>query len=248
MKKIFLFILVSFTFLTALSAQTTQEEADEIVQERMSSETKFYAVYAKEDVQPEGITITTTLGEVLEIDYPCWVYYVNYTNETKDKYLIVKENSGNLLEINVRNDARPDNLAEWRTVFPIKIPFTEYSGSSSVSSTFRCVYPNNLDFNPNGSLTIINSYEEMEHYVSCTDSSFFDIDFSKQTLLLACGRAMQIINRMNTTLLKNGTNEYTLNVIIRLTPLTMVERWYTFVLTSKIDENAIITLNYQQVK
>ena len=130
MKKIFLFTLVPFAFLITLSAQITREQADEIVLERITPNMQS-CVIAKEDVQAEGITITTSSGEILELNYPCWVYYVSYRSEHNEimtgKYLIVKENSGNLLEINVRKDAIPNNLVAWRTVFPVENPFTDYS-------------------------------------------------------------------------------------------------------------------------
>ena len=115
MKKIILLITAPFAFIAALSAQTTQEQADSIVLERLHSETRAYTLYAKEGVQPE-VTLTTSAGEVFELDYPCWVYCVKYTNETHIKYLIVKESNGNLLEINVRNDEDPADFEEWRIV------------------------------------------------------------------------------------------------------------------------------------
>ena len=79
MNKLLLILpLLSFC---SLSAQTTQEQADKIVIERMADETRFYSIYAKEDLQA-GFEVTTTTGETLELNYPAWIFYVSYTGET----------------------------------------------------------------------------------------------------------------------------------------------------------------------
>ena len=111
MKKISLLLVATFAFLFALSAQITQEAANEIVLEHISLETQRYTVYAKENVQMEGITITTSIGEIVELNYACWVYYLNYSGY--GRYLIVNERNGNLLEVNVKNAAEPDEQEEW---------------------------------------------------------------------------------------------------------------------------------------
>jgi len=119
--KLITLIIVQTLFLSALSAQTTQEQADAIVLERLSRETQPYIVYAKEGVQEEMI-ITSSDGELLELDYACWVYYIQYAEGGEQgRYLIVNESNGNLLEVNAKSDAEPENLAEWRM---IEIPIT----------------------------------------------------------------------------------------------------------------------------
>jgi len=119
MKKITILILLFAACALSLSAQVTQLQADSIALDRMSSDQRAYTLYAKQDLQDEGYTITTSQGEVFELDYPCWVYYVTYTNEIATKYLVVKESNGSLLEINVRNDEGPDDLSEWETLFTV---------------------------------------------------------------------------------------------------------------------------------
>jgi hypothetical protein len=115
MKKIFLLIAAPFIFFTAFSAPVTQEEADGIVLERMNQETRSCTVYAKEGVQKEMI-ITSSAGELLEINYFCWVYYVRYTDTNQGRYLIVKESNWKLLEVDAKNGAEPGDLAVWRIV------------------------------------------------------------------------------------------------------------------------------------
>ena len=123
MKKILLLLAAPFVFFSVLTAQITREEADEIVLNRMSQETQSYIVYAKEDIQAE-MTIITANEEELELSYPCWVYYISYTES--GRYLIVNESNGNVLEVNARNDDRLEELAEWRIV-PIKIPLGRWT-------------------------------------------------------------------------------------------------------------------------
>ena len=122
MKKIFLFLAISFVFSFALTAQVTQAESDSIVLERMSLETRPHTIYAKETLQTEGISITTATGELLELNYPCWIYYIRYDDQIDETavsipYFIVKESNGNLLRVNTTNDAISNDMEEW-TVMP----------------------------------------------------------------------------------------------------------------------------------
>ena len=94
----------------------TRIKADEIVLEYMSRELRQYGIYAQENIQTEGSTITTSTGEILELDYSCWVYYIRYSDDASGFYLIVKDSNGNLLKINATNDVGPEDLETWRRV------------------------------------------------------------------------------------------------------------------------------------
>ena len=126
MKKISLLTTILLASFSALSAQITQEKANEIVLQRMSQETQQYTIYAKEGVQMDGITITTSTGEILELDYPCRVYYIRYdfslflpkNKAAIGRYLIVKESNGNLLEVSAINDIGPEDSVDWRVFYP----------------------------------------------------------------------------------------------------------------------------------
>jgi len=122
MKKITILILLLTACALSLHAQVTQSQADSIALDRMSSDQRAYTLYAKQGLQDEGYTINTSQGEVFELDYPCWVYFAHYAEETTHKYLIVKENTGSLLEVNVRNDAGPEDLNWWWILFPTPTP------------------------------------------------------------------------------------------------------------------------------
>ena len=115
MKKILIFLIIPLLTFYALSAQITQEQADQIVIERMADEMRSYSIYAKEDLQT-GFEIITSIGEALELNYSCWVYYIDFVIESNSKYLIVKESNGNLLEINTKNDDGINEQDKWRVV------------------------------------------------------------------------------------------------------------------------------------
>jgi hypothetical protein len=119
MKKILFLMGMPFVFLSGLTAQITQEAANNIALEYLQQEMQPYALYAKENV--EGTTITTSLNEVIELDYACWVYYIRYADQPDDvtasrRYLIVKQSDGNLLEINTNNDLGTADLTGWRII------------------------------------------------------------------------------------------------------------------------------------
>jgi len=61
MKKILLSLVVPLVFITTLSAQISQEQADQIIVERLSNEAGDFTIYAKEDMQTE-FEITTSNG------------------------------------------------------------------------------------------------------------------------------------------------------------------------------------------
>jgi hypothetical protein len=133
MKRIFLLITAPFIFLTVFSAEITQEAADRVISVRMDQETRLYTVYAKKEMQAEGITITTSAAETLELDYPCWIYYIRYADQpdgdaAQERYLIVNGNNENLLEINPKGNAKPEDLIEWRIVFYKNVPHATCSG------------------------------------------------------------------------------------------------------------------------
>ena len=115
-KKKFIFLVAILAFNAVSWAQITQNEADSIVLERMSTEMRQHTVYAQTNSMP----ITTSAGELVELDYPCWIYYIHYADQENDslaprRYLVVKESRGNVLEVRTKNNAKPD-LAAWRKI------------------------------------------------------------------------------------------------------------------------------------
>jgi hypothetical protein len=161
-----------------LTAQITQGQSDKVVLKRMSRETQPYTIYAKEDIQAAGMTITTSNEEVLELDYPCWVYYISYTRETDEnagRYLIINENSGSLLEVNTKNDTGPSDLAAWRSVPGIAITPVLIGKSDSFGSEIKkqnLVIRNETEWE--------NLKKEMNRYIKNETDNFTEteIDFN----------------------------------------------------------------------
>jgi len=120
MKKIFLLIVASFVFYSVvLSQNITESAADAIVLKRMHTEARGHTIYAKY-IQQTEFAITTSMGEVLELDYPCYLYYIRYEDQADETpaghYWVVKASNGSFLEVNTKNDVSPD-LTTWRIAF-----------------------------------------------------------------------------------------------------------------------------------
>jgi len=238
-KKLILMQLSLFAWTALFSAQTTQEQADSIVSERLNGETQLYIVYAKEDVQKDMI-ITSVAGERLKMNYSCWVYYIHYADSGQGRYLIVKESNGNLLEVNAKSGAEPDDLAEWRIV-PIEIFFTEFS--IGVASGGGCRWSiNNINFN--NQIVVFNNNEELGNYIDCSVGSFPEIDFENYSLIRATWgtpSSSSVIEKIQ--LLKISVNEYILNIEFRQKSADLFwQSWIKTIRVPKLHENSIATL------
>jgi len=238
MKKTVLFLALPFVFIATLTAQITQKQADEIVINHISGDTKPHTIFAKEVVQADGFTVITSKSEMLELDYSCFVYYVKYDEETNGKYLIVKESNGNLLEVNTKNDEGPDDLEEWRVVihYPIELSFENYSLEGS-----SCHWTN-LPYNDK--VIIINNSVELEKYISCNEGSYPAIDFSKHSLILASGKTdIGIYEIVANNLLQLSSNKFKLTVGIVLYGIVNIESWNIALLVEKLNKESVLELN-----
>jgi len=125
---------------TSLSAQITREQADEIVFQHIKKEvTPPYLLYVNVNTPSEtGIAITTYNEEAMQAKYACWAYYLNespgLSEPSQHRYLFVKENDGNLLEVITSNDIGPDDLSQWEKV---TVGIAETALSDQIT-----VYPN----------------------------------------------------------------------------------------------------------
>ena len=236
MKNPIFLLFVPLMFFLTLSAQVTQEQADQIVIERMSNDAPFYILYAKADVQT-GFEITTATGEILELDYSCWVYYVNFIGTANGKYLIVKENTGNVLEVNTKNDGGPDDLENWRIViaYPIDIPFTEYLEDSYWEWKHL-----------KEEIRIINNSHELEVFLDSIDRHIQDypvIDFENYSLILATGMTTgfpAIIE--NKQLQEVSKNRYFLYLNVWPGIATTPAYWVFAITVSKLSQNTTVEL------
>ena len=235
MKKILFLFSLPLMFSLSLPAQITQKEADEIVLKRMSTETKPHTIYAREELQTAGFTVTTSPGEMLELEYSCRVYYILYTDETNGKYLVIKESNGNLLEINTKNDQYPEDLEKWRRV-EFDVWFMEYSLNET-----SCEW---INLNFKDTVIIINSSSELENYINCTGGSYPEIDFSQYSILLAKGYTDYDISEFSVTYLQqHSSNSFTLNVEIVLTDTARRGKtWVHALVVNKICEGTTVKL------
>ena len=123
--------------------------------------------------------------------------------------------------------------------YPKEVSFMEYSlvGTS-------CQWAN-LNYDDN--VIVINSEEELNNYIACTDSSYPVIDFSKYTLLLANGLSQNNVEEIkNIIFSKNAENEYTLTIIIHLGVERIIDQWNVSVLIPKTTKESIIRLDVYQ--
>ena len=187
MKKIILLTITPFVFgFASLAQQITQTESDSILLKRMQVETREHIVYAS-SLQTEGTTLTTAAGEVLEWDFSCWIYYIHYADQAEDSlaircYFVVKESSGNLLEINTKNNSIPNNLVAWRIIPEMpESPFDSIVliGKGNLSGDEGIIKQN----------LIITRQEDWENLkttmnlVNNVTDSFADIDFSRYQII-----------------------------------------------------------------
>ena len=139
-------MLVLTAWATSLSAQITRKQADAIVWEHLQNEvTPPYLLYVNVNTPTaEGIAITTSQGEAMQAKYACWTYYLNenpvMSAPSQHRYLFVKEDDGNLLEVITSNDLVPE-LTDWTEVMPVGI---DAPPSPSEGEDVR-VYPNPTD-------------------------------------------------------------------------------------------------------
>ena len=133
--------------------------------------------------------------------------------------------------------------------YPIEIPFVEYSLSETM-----CLWTN--IFEPFTQKTfIINSYEELENYISCADGDYPEIDFTQNTLILVSDISFKSVgNILCENLVQISENEFELTIkkptykhigasgwesIIK-------ERWSIAIIAPKITEDC--NVNFQLIE
>jgi hypothetical protein len=123
--------------------------------------------------------------------------------------------------------------------YPIETPFTEYLLAGTSCQWPWKTYSNYFDTK----IFVINSNDELKNYITCTDGSYPDVDFSKNSMLLAGGIASQLVQGIETQLQQISANEYKLNVVIALSDAMQPERWDVALLTSKWSKRSDVELD-----
>jgi hypothetical protein len=122
--------------------------------------------------------------------------------------------------------------------YPKEVLFEEYSLEGT-----SCKWEN---FESN-KVIIINSDEELSDYIVCAGNDRSNIDFLKHSLLLARGGATSGISYIDIDFSQETVDNYALNVNIHTTPITYPQPWLISIVTPKIDNEATIALNVQQL-
>jgi hypothetical protein len=117
-----------------------------------------------------------------------------------------------------------------------EVSFTEYSltGTSCQWTTFN---------NDNDEVVVINSNEELNQYVTCTDNGYPEIDFSKSTLLLARGTGTSSVVSVGCSRLQQISEQgYTMNIDLVLGNATVMSPWQVPILVDKWREGSTVEL------
>ena len=132
MKKTTILTSILLIGVTSLLAENiTQKQADEIVLNYVQSEAKHpYSLYAGVNDPNE---ITTSNGETFRVKYACWAYCLDENEPAqRRRYLFIKKDDGNLLEIIANND---ESVLAWMAM---DMP----TGLTGSGSSVKLLYPN----------------------------------------------------------------------------------------------------------
>jgi len=136
----------------------------------------------------------------------------------------------------VFSSCKKPNDPEPGITYPVDIPFTEYSLEGN-----SCQWKN-LPYDEK--VILINSKETLENYISCAKSSYPEIDFSKNSLLLISGKTGQKITEIFTKGLKQvAPDKHEFDINITMDPFFTFKPWCVAVLVEKITKKTDVKLN-----
>ena len=135
MKKGFILTTIFVAWSTTLLvAGITQEQANDIVLTYAQSEApQFTALYALNAPDAEDIVITTSKEEKFTAKYACRAYCLEETAQRR--YLFVKKDGGNLMEVIASNDDSKLDDDSW---IAMDVP----TGLVESKSSVKLLYPN----------------------------------------------------------------------------------------------------------
>jgi hypothetical protein len=118
---------------------------------------------------------------------------------------------------------------------PKEIFFTEYSLAKTSCQWIKRYHDNEV--------IVINSSEELDRYVTCTDNDYPAIDFSKFTLLLAHGTGTSSVVSVGCSRLQQISEQgYTMNVDLVLGNATVMSPWQVPIIVDKWREESTVEL------
>ena len=129
------------------------------------------------------------------------------------------------------------NCIEIEIDYPIDIPFEEYSLAGTSCQWIL------HSFSSPDAVVVINSNEELEKYITCSDGNYPQIDFENYSLIRATGTApsspAEILHKQ---LRQISDNEYSLHLNISMGNHHTIARWSFAVIVSKLSQNTTIEL------
>jgi len=137
--------------------------------------------------------------------------------------------------ISCEKDKTPDNISE----YPVEVSFEKYDITEA-----SC----NWKVFEHDKVIAINSDKELQDYMVCTDAVYPQINFSEYSLLLAEGvTTSSPAEVLETRLTQTLENEYVLYVKVRRGDALTLGYWNIGITTQKLFENAVITLDVEQI-
>jgi len=141
-----------------------------------------------------------------------------------------------LLLTGLASSCNPECPPDCPDEYPQNISFTEYSLNET-----SCQWQN-LPYDEK--VIIINSSEELEKYISCTEGAYPAVGFSKHTLLLASGKTNGHISEVTAKNLKQlASNKYKLDVEVISCNLTHIESWSIAIVVEKPNNKSHVELD-----
>jgi len=141
-----------------------------------------------------------------------------------------------LLLTGIASSCNPECPPDCPDEYPQNISFTEYSLNET-----SCQWQN-LPYDEK--VVIINSNEELEKYISCTEGGYPVIDFSKHSLLLASGKTDYGICEITAKSLQQlSPDKYELHIEITLSDTTDIKEWAMALIVKKLNKKDKVKLN-----
>ena len=98
------------------------------------------------------------------------------------------------------------------------------------------------DNDMNGKVLIINSDEDLKNYITCGNSNYPAVDFSKYTILYAQDVTTSGVSNISKKFQQFTDNEYNLYIDVTLNMTAVAQGWSTSIRVKKLSQNAIVKL------
>ena len=141
-----------------------------------------------------------------------------------------------LLLTGIASSCNPECPPDCPDEYPQNISFTEYSLNETTCQWQNLPYDEKV--------IIINSSEELEKYITCTEGDYPVIDFSKHSLLLASGYVNNSISEIIVKSLKQvSSHKFILNIELDLKYKDHTEPWCIALMVENLNDESSIKLN-----